>query len=270
MTSNNYFVKWRSSVSGPFAINELERMIRNNEISRIALVSGDGKTWTALAKTEIYKRITEESTAKAAPPKPDPVKIVPTAVPVPEPASTGEEEEDEAPVMARQFALRPPTSPYGPSFEELRRGYYPAQPMAGSSARQHDLYDNRDVSVRSRVTYQVLGFFFGLYGIHNFYAGRISNAIAQLLINFLVVVVCGVVGAYLNSAFDRVVLFGLGNLCVQLWIWFDLFTVDRDRENRMMPGRSIALVLLGITLVMFVLLVIMPVVWCSVALDLHI
>lgn len=261
-----YYIKWRGKIDGPLSESEVGQKIRRNEISRVALVSDDRTTWKALAKTEIYKRITEEATAKVPPSKPDPVKISPSTVPVPEPASA--EEEDEAPVMARQFALRPPMPSHGPSFEELRRGYYPAQTMAGSPsqpfnnygrsnpAHRYDLHDNSDVSVRSRVAYQWLGFFFGMYGIHNFYAGRIDVAIIQLVLSLIITA---------TSTAQRLGIFGdvsfvvfwsalVVSFFVIFWVWIDIFTVDKDSENRDMPGQSIAGMLLLFTVVLIVLL----------------
>lgn len=39
---------------------------------------------------------------------------------------------------------------------------------------------------KSRVTYVLLGFFLGSFGIHNFYAGYTGKAVAQLLITLLI------------------------------------------------------------------------------------
>lgn len=38
---------------------------------------------------------------------------------------------------------------------------------------------------KSRVTYVLLGLFFGTFGLHNFYAGRYSRAVWQLLLTVL-------------------------------------------------------------------------------------
>lgn len=262
-----YYIKWRGKIDGPLSESEVEQRIRRNEISRVALVSDDRTTWKALAKTEIYKRIGEESAAKAAPPKPDPVKASPSAGPAPGSTSTGKEEEDDPPVMAYRFAPSPPKPSYGPSFEELRRGYYPAQPMAGSPsqpfnnygrsnpAHRYDLHDNSDVSVRSRVAYQWLGFFFGVYGIHNFYAGRIGVATMQLVLSLIFTATSnaarlGIFGNVSSSVFWGPL---AASFFVIFWVWIDLFTVDSDSENRIMPGQSIAGMLLLIPVVLIVL-----------------
>ncbi len=289
-----YYVKWRGKAEGPLSEIALEQKIRSNGISRIALVSGDGKTWMALAKTEIYKRITEAAMQKAAPPKPDPVKIKPPAVPAPEPAAAEEEEEeeDDPPVMARQFVQTPPTPRYRPSSEELRGGYYPAQRVwedkdrwdkkseelrgghystqpiispsvqpyydygLGNPAHRYDLDDNSDVSERSRVTYQWLGFFLGRLGVHNFYAGRTGIALTQLgftgmLLGLRIFPYCGL---FAVPGLEVLLVAGVIDLILTLWVWVDIFSVDRDGDNRIMRGQSIAGMLLLFTVVLIVLL----------------
>ena len=64
---------------------------------------------------------------------------------------------------------------------------------------------------KSRLIYILLAIFLGCLGIHNFYAGRIGSAVAQLLITLL----CG----FLSPI---------------TWIWaiIDIITVKTDGEGR--------------------------------------
>lgn len=63
---------------------------------------------------------------------------------------------------------------------------------------------------KSRGVYIILGLFFGMLGIHNFYAGRFGVAVAQMLI----VLILG--------------WFVVGLVVTFIWVLVDLFTVKRD------------------------------------------
>ena len=45
---------------------------------------------------------------------------------------------------------------------------------------------------RSRLTYILLGVLLGAFGGHNFYAGYIKRAVAQLLLTLLTFFICGI------------------------------------------------------------------------------
>lgn len=61
----------------------------------------------------------------------------------------------------------------------------PSQPLASQSDRSifNDPYLYMDK--KSRIAYIVLAIFFGELGVHNFYAGYVGRAVAQLLITVL-------------------------------------------------------------------------------------
>ena len=72
---------------------------------------------------------------------------------------------------------------------------------------------------RQRVTYVLLAvFILGAYGVHNFYAGRKSQAIAQLII--------GLLGAVLTA--------GIVTLGVWAWAIIEAITVNEDGDGRPM------------------------------------
>ena len=65
-------------------------------------------------------------------------------------------------------------------------------------------------SAKSRGVYIILGLFFGMLGVHNFYAGRLGYGVAQLLITCIL----GwfVVGLFISA----------------IWVLIELFTVKED------------------------------------------
>lgn len=64
---------------------------------------------------------------------------------------------------------------------------------------------------RSRVTYVLLGVFLGALGIHNFYAGYVKKAVAQLCIS-------------LFTCF-------YGSIVSWIWAVFEVCTVHQDSEG---------------------------------------
>lgn len=65
---------------------------------------------------------------------------------------------------------------------------------------------------KSRLIYILLAIFLGGLGIHNFYAGRMGSAVAQLLITLLS---CGIL-----------------SLITLIWVIIDIITVRTDGEGR--------------------------------------
>lgn len=63
---------------------------------------------------------------------------------------------------------------------------------------------------KSRIVYILLAFFFGLLGVHNFYAGRIGAGIGQLLITLILGWI------------------GVGLVIVCIWVLIEMITVTVD------------------------------------------
>lgn len=74
-----------------------------------------------------------------------------------------------------------------------------------------------DVKAKKRIVYQLLAFFFGQLGIHNFYAGRILIAVIQLVITIIgnIIAIC---------VFDKSG--GIGP--VFIWALIEIFAVKKD------------------------------------------
>jgi TM2 domain-containing membrane protein YozV len=75
---------------------------------------------------------------------------------------------------------------------------------------------------KNKNAYILLGLFFGSFGIHNFYAGRIEIGLMQLLITLF----------SLSFLFLIVPFFFL--LGVWIWVFIDLVSVNRDGYGRRM------------------------------------
>lgn len=83
----------------------------------------------------------------------------------------------------------------------------PSQPPSPSRAQSaHTLVK----SAKSRGIYIILGLFFGLLGVHNFYAGRLGVAVAQLLVTVILGWV--VVGLVITA----------------VWVLIELFVITKD------------------------------------------
>ena len=65
-------------------------------------------------------------------------------------------------------------------------------------------------SAKSRGVYIILGLFFGLLGIHNFYAGRLAVGVAQLLTT-------AILGWFV-----------IGLFITAIWVIVELFVVKKD------------------------------------------
>jgi TM2 domain-containing membrane protein YozV len=93
-----------------------------------------------------------------------------------------------------------------------------------------DRYD-RDIPPRSRVAYILLAFFIGGFGVHNFYAGRTSAAIGQVLLamfNVMMIVFAACTGG------ATLILAALGLFTKFIWIITEMIVVTEDGEGRPM------------------------------------
>ena len=96
----------------------------------------------------------------------------------------------------------------GAAVQQQPQQPYPHQPGAPAGA---------PVVQKSRILYQVLAFFLGQLGIHNFYAGRITIACIQLAITIIGnIIAIGVLGA---SG-------GVGPVII--WALVEIFVVKKD------------------------------------------
>lgn len=98
----------------------------------------------------------------------------------------------------------------------------PTRPMLhafeGSQPAPRTFDENRSTpqivkSAKSRGVYIILGLFFGLLGIHNFYAGRLGIGLAQLLVTCIL-------GWFV-----------IGLVITAFWAIFELFTVTHDGDG---------------------------------------
>ncbi len=74
---------------------------------------------------------------------------------------------------------------------------------------------------KSRLVYILLAVFLGGLGVHNFYAGHVGRAVAQLLTNF-----CLFLLSIITLGFGAVLYLGL-----LAWIIVDICTVTKDNKG---------------------------------------
>ena len=87
------------------------------------------------------------------------------------------------PQMQQQMPYaQQPQMQYAP--QQQYNGYAPMQPTMAAGTMQ-----------KSRITYILLGVFFGGLGVHNFYAGYTGRAIAQLLISVLTLFILSIISS---------------------------------------------------------------------------
>jgi TM2 domain-containing membrane protein YozV len=86
-------------------------------------------------------------------------------------------------------------------------------------APSHQRVDYRESGQKSRVTYILLGVFFGVLGVHNFYAGRIGPGVAQFLITLISI-------PLMFSCVGFVTIF-----IPIIWALVEIVAVDEDGNN---------------------------------------
>ena len=95
-----------------------------------------------------------------------------------------------------------------------------------------------EMSTKSKVVYDVLGFFFGFFRVHDFYRGKIGAGIANIIGELLVL-------AVLSVGFGPIGV-GLVILIIDLQIGIELITVKKDAQGKLMQGSNVAGIILGI------------------------
>ncbi|MFV0287173.1 MAG: NINE protein [Demequina sp.] len=117
-----------------------------------------------------------------------------------------------APAYAAPPAAYPPPAPHAAAMPHgqvyVNRAAVHYDPMGRAVG-----FDG--LPLKSRTAYILLGLFLGGFGIHNFYAGRIGAAVAQLLITLCLGWV-----------------FGIGLVIVGIWIIVEMFVNVTDGRGR--------------------------------------
>ena len=105
--------------------------------------------------------------------------------------------------------------------------------------REPRILEDDGTSPKSRVAYALFGFFFGGFGVHNFYLGYSDQALAQLfLMLFGQVFIWGSIFSESGlSGFN----YAIGIICsyaVTLWVGLNLLCIQRDGEGRLLSERG--------------------------------
>lgn len=121
-------------------------------------------------------------------------------------------------------------------------------PAAGSAVQ------NMEYSSKNKVIHDLLGFFFGYFGVHNFYRGSILGGIAYILYSFVIpyasLVICGILEIKDSDA----VLFTVLSILIFFYnfaIGLELLTVKVDNSKKRMTGSAVPGTILGSIMVLF-------------------
>ena len=168
--SAEFAIVWKGQTTGPFNQMEIQRKLLAGEISPLHVVLKKGQpidvvTWASQLKNS--RREEEEDLRRQ-----EKAQIVEN-----EKLRFHQQENERLQrelKEAQQRASRPLPPPPPPTTTT-----YTAPPPPLPNSGQPIAV----TSTKSRVVYVLLGFFLGMLGIHNFYAGFTGRAIAQLLLN---------------------------------------------------------------------------------------
>lgn len=168
--SAEFAIVWKGQTTGPFNQMEIQRKLLAGEISPLHVVLKKGQpidvvTWASQLKNS--RREEEEAFRRQ------------------EKAQIAENEklrfhqqENERLQRELKEAQQRASRPLPPPPPPTTTAYTAPPPPLPNSGQPIAV-----TSTKSRVVYVLLGFFLGMLGIHNFYAGFTGRAIAQLLLN---------------------------------------------------------------------------------------
>ena len=197
--SSEFTIAWKGQNSGPFNQLEIQKKLLSGEITPLHLVLKQGQPIDAMAWASQLKSALREKAEEAR---------------RQEEARTAENErlrfhqqENERLQRelkeAQQRTARPLPPPPPPSPSNS-----PPSPHTYNTTQQVPA-----PSPKSRLSYVLLGFFLGMFGIHNFYAGYTGRALTQLLLNIFL---CWTV---------------VVPLAICIWIIVEICTVTTDAQG---------------------------------------
>ena len=198
--SAEFAIVWKGQTTGPFNQMEIQRKLLAGEISPLHVVLKKGQpidvvTWASQLKNS--RREEEEDLRRQ-----EKAQIVEN-----EKLRFHQQENERLQrelKEAQQRASRPLPPPPPPTTTT-----YTAPPPPLPNSGQPIAV----TSTKSRVVYVLLGFFLGMLGIHNFYAGFTGRAIAQLLLNIFLFWT------------------GIVPLVICIWIIVEICTVTTDAQG---------------------------------------
>lgn len=120
------------------------------------------------------------------------------------------------------------------SFQQKKQEVINLQPIYKQNSQKENPFNIESFfTVRYRAIYILLAFFFGTFGLHNFYAGYYKNGIIQLLTTlFLFWLVIPIIIIY-------------------VWIFIEIFTVKTDAIGVPMNTTGLRLTVIILTIVFF-------------------
>jgi hypothetical protein len=200
--TEEFLVSWKGETLGPFTRDEIESRLRSGEITPLHAIRRNGELIDA-ARWLHSLRPAKSPTVTAAPPEP----IAPPPPPPPPSFPTSKPVEAVYREFSDPFCVSNPSPNPTPSnsFEFMPAPVAPPPPPQQSLPLPNP---------KSRVAFILLGVFLGLFGIHNFYAGYIGKALAQLLLNLFL-------------CWTLIVPLG-----ISIWVLVEVITISHDAQGR--------------------------------------
>jgi hypothetical protein len=199
--TEEFLVSWKGETLGPFTRDEIESRLRSGEITPLHAIRRNGELidaarWLHSLRPAKSPSIPAPPPEPIAPPPPPPPPSFPTSKPV---EAVYQEFSDPFCVPNPSHNPHPPNS-----FEFMPAPVTPPPPQQSLPLP----------NPKSRVAFILLGVFLGLFGIHNFYAGYIGKALAQLLLNLFL--------------FWTVIV----PLGISIWVLVEVITISHDAQGR--------------------------------------
>ena len=197
--SAEFTIVWKGQNSGPFNQLEIQKRLLSGEITPLHLVLKQGQLIDAMAwASQLKSALREEEEELRRQEKAQIAENEQLRFHQQENERLQRELKEAQQRASRPLPPPPPPSPSNP----------PPPPHTYNAAQQAPA-----PSPKSRLAYVLLGFFLGMLGIHNFYAGYTGRALTQLLLNIFLFWT------------------GVVPLAICIWIIVEICTVTTDAQG---------------------------------------
>lgn len=197
--SAEFTIVWKGQNSGPFNQLEIQKKLLSGEITPLHLVLKQGQPIDAMAwASQLKSALREEEEELRRQEKAQIAENEQLRFHQQENERLQRELKEAQQRASRPLPPPPPPIPSNP----------PPPPHTYNAAQQAPA-----PSPKSRLAYVLLGFFLGMLGIHNFYAGYTGRALTQLLLNIFL---CWT---------------GVVPLAICIWIIVEICTVTTDAQG---------------------------------------
>lgn len=184
-----WWVNKFGNVSGPYSEEQIRKLVQSNRLTRLQKISQDRVSWVRLDESVFWHRSRNRPEEMELPELTVPTLRTSTLPSVAAAEATEVEEVpqkslDPVPVGEKQEVnvIYPGVNDLNAVVNHRVAGNVPVvivQPVVPQPTQSSV---SEAGGSKSRLAYILLCLFFGYLGIHNFYAGRVSSGVAQMLI----------------------------------------------------------------------------------------